>query len=372
MERAMVYITSKNRDLIFNAIRVMYTDIAHDPARGYHVPTGSAACKLVGYPTEQLARLPTSAVESFAGVGYPFVANVIRAGDKVLDIGSGSGTDVLLAAQAVGPSAQVIGLDLTTAMLEKLQASVAAAGVSNARALEGNAEHIPLPDASVDVVTSNGVLNLVPDKRAAFAEIHRVLRPGGRLQIADIALGLPLDRNCLSEPRFWAECIVGATLEDEYLALMEAAGLASIEMLGRFDYFSASANAETRMIARSFNACSFVVRAMKQPVSPFPPALSWPPASPADIPAEASHVAAATAAPTADAVLNGYGQPCGKLEPVIKSHMRTLTSGQVLEIRADDPVARLGVPAWSRLTGHALITTIEDDDRRTRFFLRKR
>ena len=89
MERALVYITSKNRDLIFNAIRVMYTDIAQDPARGYHVPTGSAACKLVGYPTEQLARLPTSAVESFAGVGYPFVANVIRASDTVLDIGSG-------------------------------------------------------------------------------------------------------------------------------------------------------------------------------------------------------------------------------------------------------------------------------------------
>jgi SAM-dependent methyltransferase/TusA-related sulfurtransferase len=371
MERAMVYITSTKRDLIFDAIRAMYTDIAHDPARGYHVPTGHAACTLVGYPEEKLVRLPASSVESFAGVGYPFAANVIRAGDTVLDIGSGSGTDALLAAQAVGPSAQVICLDLTTAMLEKLQASVATAGVSNVRALAGNAEHIPLPDASVDVVTSNGVLNLVPDKRAAFAEIHRVLRPGGRLQIADIALGVSLSSDCLSEPRFWAECIVGATLEDEYLALIETAGLACIEMLGRFDYFSASASAETRSIARSFNACSFVVRAMKRPVSHFPAPLSWPPESTPAIPAAASPFAA-TPAPAANAVINGYGQPCGKLEPVIKAQMRTLASGQVLEIRADDPVARLGVPAWSRLAGHTLFTTIEEDDRRTRFFLRKR
>ena len=131
----MVYISSANKELIFDAVRAMYTDIARDPARGYHVPTGHAACTFVGYPAEQLARLPASAVESFAGVGYPFAANVIRAGDTVLDIGSGSGTDVLLAAQAVGPSGQVIGLDLTTAMLAKLEASVAAAGlVERARA----------------------------------------------------------------------------------------------------------------------------------------------------------------------------------------------------------------------------------------------
>jgi SAM-dependent methyltransferase len=367
----MVYITSTKRDVIFDAVRAMYTAVARDPARGYHVPIGRVACTLVGYPDELLVRLPVSAVESFAGVGYPFAANVIHAGDTVLDIGSGSGTDVLLAAQAVGPSGRVIGLDLTTAMLAKLDATVAAAGVPNVRVLEGNAEHLPLPDGSVDVVTSNGVLNLVPDKRAALAEIHRVLRPGGRLQIADIALGSPLSGDCVENPRLWAECIVGATLENEYLALARAAGLDAVETLGRFDYFSASTSAETRSIARSFHACSIVARAIKPPASPLPPPFAWPPASATTIPAGGPHVAA-TLAPTAAAVLDGYGQPCGTLEPAMRAQMRALASGQMLEVRADDATARLGVPAWSRLAGHTLVATIEEDDRRTRFFLRKR
>ena len=366
----MVYIVSAKRDLIFDAIRAMYTDVARYPARGYHVPIGQAACALVGYPSEDLARLPVSAVESFAGVGYPFAANVIRAGDTVLDIGSGSGTDVLLAAEAVGPAGQVIGLDLTPAMLAKLGTSVASAGAPNVRLLAGNAESLPLPDDSVDVVTSNGVLNLVPDKRAAFAEIHRVLRPGGRLQVADIALGRPLSGDCLSNPRLWAECILGAMLEDEYLGLLGAAGLAGVETLGRLDYFSASASAETRSIARSFNACSIVVRAFKPPAGPLPSPSPWPRASATTISAGGSHTA--THAPAADAVLDGDGQVCGTLEPAMKTALRALASGQVLEVRADDPAARLGVPAWSRLTGHTLLATIEEDDRRTRFFLRKR
>lgn len=348
----------------------MYSDIARDPARGYHVPIGQAACTLVGYPHEQLARLPAAAVESFAGVGYPFAANVIRAGETVLDIGSGSGTDVLLAARLVSPSGQVIGLDLTGAMLAKLEKTAADAGLSNVHVLEGNAEHLPLPDASVDVVTSNGVLNLVPDKPAAFLEIYRVLRPGGRLQIADIALGRPLSGDCLNNPRLWTECIVGATLEDEYLTFIAAAGLDRVEMLGRLDYFSASTSVETRSIARSFNAGSIVARAVKPPASPLPSPCAWPPASAAIESEGGNHVA--MVAPAADAVLDGYGQPCGTLEPAMRAQMRGLASGQVLEVRADDPLARLGVPAWSRLAGHPLLTTIEEDDRRTRFFLRKR
>jgi SAM-dependent methyltransferase/TusA-related sulfurtransferase len=367
----MVYINGAKRDLIFDAIRVMYTDVAQYPARGYHVPIGHAACTLVGYPAEQLARLPASAVESFAGVGYPFAANVIRAGDTVLDVGSGSGTDVLLAAQAVGPSGQVIGLDLTAAMLAKLEAIVAAAGVQNVRVQEGNAEHIALPDASVDVVTSNGVLNLVPDKRAAFAEIDRVLKPGGRLQIADVALGRPLTGDCLSNPRLWAECILGATLEDEYMAMLDAAGLVCATRLGRLDYFAASASAETRSIARSFNAGSIVVRASKPPVSPLPAPSRWPPAPATMVSAGGSQMPTARV-PDADAVLNGDGLVCGSLEPAMRDALRALASGQLLEVRADDPAARLGVPAWCRLAGHTFLTAIEEDNRRTRFFLRKR
>jgi SAM-dependent methyltransferase/TusA-related sulfurtransferase len=367
----MVYIASTKKDVIFEAVRAMYTDVARDPARGYHFPTGHAACRFVGYPDDELGRLPPAAVESFAGVGYPFAANVIRASDSVLDIGSGSGTDVLLAVRAVGADGHVIGLDMTAAMLAKINANVAAAGASNVRLLEGNAERIPLPDASVDVVTSNGVLNLVPDKRAAFAEIHRVLRPGGRVQIADIALGLPLAGDCVSNPRLWAECIVGATLEDEYLALLDAAGFDGIELLGRLDYFSASTSAETRSIATSFNASSIVLRAIKPPASSLPLPSPWPPASAAAARAGEAHAKPASA-PTPDAVLDGCGQGCGTLEPAMKTHMRALEIGQVLEVRADDPAARLGVPAWSRLAGHALLAAIEEGGRTMRFFLRKR
>jgi TusA-related sulfurtransferase len=215
------------------------------------------------------------------------------------------------------------------------------------------------------------VLNLVPDKRAAFAEIHRVLKPGGRLQIADIALGLPISGDCLDNPRLWAECIVGATPEDEYLAIVRDAGFDRVETLGWIDYFSWSASPETRAIARSFNARAIVARAVKSPAPSLPPPFTWPDASAGRAPASTRDDAPALAV-EADALVDGYGQPCGTLEPMMRTRMRALASGQVLEVRADDPLARAGIPAWSRLAGHALLTTIEEDDRRTRFFLRKR
>ncbi|HXH23713.1 MAG TPA: methyltransferase domain-containing protein, partial [Vicinamibacterales bacterium] len=246
----MVSFRSLQKDVIFQAVRAMYTDVAEHPDREYHFPVGLAACRHAGYPAERLANLPARAVESFAGVGYPFAANVIRPGDTVLDVGSGSGTDLLLAHRDVGPTGRVIGLDMTPAMLARLDRTVADAGALDVRLVEGNAERIPLPDASVDVVTSNGVFNLVPDKRAAFAEVFRILRPGGRLQIADIALGRPLTADCASDPRLWAECIVGATMEDEYAALLADAGFVQVEILGRLDYFAASRSEATRSVAR--------------------------------------------------------------------------------------------------------------------------
>src|SRR5262245_26782694 len=179
---------SANKEFIFKAVEEMYTDVAEQPGRVFHFPTGRLACLFVGYPAQQLDSIPAEAVESFAGVGYPFAANVIRRGDEVLDIGSGSGTDALIAAALTGPAGSVHALDMTSAMREKLARNVAAMGVEHVHVIAGNAEQIPLPSMSLDVVTTNGVLNLVPDKRAAFAEIARVLKPGGRVQIADIAL----------------------------------------------------------------------------------------------------------------------------------------------------------------------------------------
>jgi len=368
----MVYVASLNKDLIFSAVRAMYTDVALHPDREYHFPTGRSACVFVGYPAPQLAQLPAVAVESFAGVAYPFASNVISDGDTVLDIGSGSGTDLLIAARIVGNRGQAIGLDMTAAMLDKVARSVAAADLSNAHLLEGNAEKIPLPDASVNVVTSNGVLNLVPDKRAAFGEIHRVLKPGGRVQIGDIALGQPLSGDCLSNPKLWAECIVGATLEDEYLTMLEESGFTQIELLGRLDYFCASVSAATRSIAQSFHARSVVIRAAKPPTGPLPSALQWPCPNATANNQNAALLIKSDSIPIPDAILDGCGQSCGTLEPQMKLRMRALESGQILEVRADDPTARLGVAAWSRLTGHTLVAAIEDDTRRTRFFLRKR
>lgn len=259
----MVAILSNQREVIFDAVQRMYTDVARMPEREFHFPTGRRAGEFVGYPAEQLDRLPVTAVESFAGVGYPFAAGVIRPGDTVLDIGSGSGTDALIAAGLVGPEGRVIGVDMTPAMREKLRANAASAGAANLEVLEGNAEAIPLPDASVDVVTSNGVLNLVPDKPRAFREVARVLRPGGRLQLADIVVEtLPSDA-CRAHPELWAECIVGATTAEQYVVELEGAGLSDLEVLDRRDYFSGSGSAETRKVAGSFGAHSVVLRARK-------------------------------------------------------------------------------------------------------------
>jgi SAM-dependent methyltransferase len=232
----------------------MYTDVATFPARQFHFPTGRAACLFVGYPEEWLDRLPASAVESFAGVGFPFRADVIRPGDRVLDIGAGSGTDTLTAARLVGPQGKVYALDMTPAMLAKLRVNAAQANAANVEVIDGNAEAIPLADASVDVVTSNGVLNLVPDKPRAFAEIHRVLRPGGRVQIADIVVSQPVSENAKANPKLWAECVVGALVEQDYLSLFRTAGFAGVTVLRSFDYFSGSASADTRKVASALGA----------------------------------------------------------------------------------------------------------------------
>lgn len=253
---------SNNKEYIFKAVDEMYTDVASHPDTVFHFPTGRSACLFVGYPVSQLDALPAEATESFAGVGYPFAADVIRPGDAVLDIGSGSGTDALIAATMTGASGVVYGLDMTRAMRAKLERVLTATTIGHVRVIEGNAEQLPLPDASIDVVTSNGVLNLVPDKPAAFGEIARVLRPGGRLQIADIALRVPVSDQSRADPRLWAECVVGAITEDDYVLLLRAAGL-SVEVLSLFDYFAGSANAGTRRAAQALGAHAIVMRGWK-------------------------------------------------------------------------------------------------------------
>lgn len=252
------------RTRIFDAVQDMYTEVAQCPTKEFHFPTGRRACEFVGYPPEELDAIPNEAVESFAGVGYPFRTNMIRRGDTVLDIGSGAGTDLFVSALKTGPGGRVYGLDFTQAMIEKAEANIRRSGWDNIVVLHGNAESIPLPDAGVDVVTSNGVLNLVPDKPAAFREIARVLRQGGSLQISDIALGRDISERSRSNPQLWAECIVGAVPEEQYVEMVSKAGFEEVKVVQRIDYFRGSKNESTKNVARKYRAISITVQARKQ------------------------------------------------------------------------------------------------------------
>lgn len=250
----MVSILGYSKVQILDAVREMYTEVATAPASPFHFPVGKDACKKLGYPEDLLEDLPVAAQESFAGVGYPFRAGIIKAGDTVLDIGAGSGTDVLIAGRLVGDQGKVFALDMTQAMLDKLHRTISESGIKNIEILEGQAEQIPLPDNSVDVITSNGVLNLVPDKRKAVAEIFRVLRPGGQVQIADIVISLPVTPDCEGDPKLWAECVVGATVDEVYLNLFRDAGFEDIKVLRDYDYFAYSPSIETQEVAQRFGA----------------------------------------------------------------------------------------------------------------------
>lgn len=178
-------------DLLKSEIRKTYAGVSEDPDREFIFPTGRAWAEDLGYPPE-LANVPDGAVESFAGVANPWSLGRLAPGERVLDVGSGAGTDSLVAAQMVGESGRVTGIDMTPEMLAKARAAAEAMGAAHVEFVEAEAERLPFGDASFDVVVSNGVIDLIPDKDAVFAEIVRVLRPGGRIQIADVTIQNPV------------------------------------------------------------------------------------------------------------------------------------------------------------------------------------
>jgi SAM-dependent methyltransferase len=175
-------------DVLRTEIRKTYTDVSTDQEQEFIFPTGRGWARELAYPEPELSRVPDSTVESFAGVANHWTLGRIEPGQVVLDLGCGAGTDLLIAAQMTGRDGRVIGVDMTTAMLERARASAAELGIAHVELHESLIESLPLDDASVDVVISNGVIDLVPDKDAVFDEIDRVLRPGGRLQIADVVI----------------------------------------------------------------------------------------------------------------------------------------------------------------------------------------
>ena len=255
----MVAILGYSREQIVSAVRDMYTAVAEAPTSPFHFPVGREAAHLLGYSPGELDRLPPALLESFAGVGCPFRAAAVASGDTCLDIGAGAGNDTLIASERVGPSGRVVALDLTVAMARKLRRNASRVGADNVWAVQGSAEALPLADRSIDCITSNGALNLVPDKRRAVAEMFRVLRPGGRVQIADVVISRPVTVDCHSDPRLWVECVVGATIEEDFLALFRDAGFEDVEIVRRIDYFAHSPSAQTREIAASFDARSIEV-----------------------------------------------------------------------------------------------------------------
>jgi arsenite methyltransferase len=178
-------------ELLKSEIKKTYAGVSEEPERDFIFPTGRPWAEDLGYPAE-LASVPEAAVESFAGVANPWQMGRLEPGERVLDLGSGAGTDSLIAAQMVGELGHVTGIDMTPQMLTKARAAAAELGATNVEFVEAEAERLPFADESFDVVISNGVIDLIPDKDAVFAELHRVLAPGGRMQIADVTIQNPV------------------------------------------------------------------------------------------------------------------------------------------------------------------------------------
>jgi arsenite methyltransferase len=191
-------------DVLRDEIQKTYADVSTQPGQDFIFPTGRAWAEDLGYPQPELSNVPEATVQSFAGVANPHVLGRIDEGATVLDLGCGAGTDLLIAAQMVGPEGHVIGVDMTPGMLRLAMASAREMGVADRVELhESLIESLPLPDAEVDIVISNGVIDLVPDKDAVFAEIDRVLKPGGRLQFADVVIHTEVSEDARKRIDLW-------------------------------------------------------------------------------------------------------------------------------------------------------------------------
>lgn len=205
-------------------VKQMYREVAEQPEREFHFETGRPLAERLGYPAGDLDRVPARAIDSFAGVGYYFDLAALVPGERVLDLGSGSGTDSFVATLHVGDAGEVVGIDMTAAQLETARALGREAGLGQVDFREGYIERPPVEDGSIDVVISNGVINLSPDKRQVFASASRALRAGGRLALADIVTEHPLPEGITCDAALWAACIGGAMQRDRYREVIAEAG----------------------------------------------------------------------------------------------------------------------------------------------------
>jgi arsenite methyltransferase len=206
-------------------VKDMYRHVAEQPEGKYHFELGRPLAERLGYPPHLLDRVPDGACESFAGVGYFFDLADLKQGEAVLDLGSGSGMDVFFAGESVGPAGSIVGVDFTAEQLAKARRIAEQSGYSQVEFREGRIEQLPAEAESVECVISNGVINLAPDKAAVFAEAARVLKPGGRLAIADIVSDQQMKESIVCDADLWASCIGGAAQVDAYREAIEGSGL---------------------------------------------------------------------------------------------------------------------------------------------------
>ena len=217
-------VTTVDKDQLEIKVKDMYRHVAQEPGGRFHFELGEQVALRAGYEPNRLRTVPAEAVESFAGVGYFFDLADLAAGETVVDLGSGSGMDAFYAAGIVGPTGRVVGVDFTVEQLAKARRIAASADLHQVEFLEGPIDELPVPSASADCVISNGVINLCPDKAAVFAEAARILRPGGRLAIADIVTEKPLTDAIVCNADLWAACIGGAAQQELYVQAIQTAG----------------------------------------------------------------------------------------------------------------------------------------------------
>jgi len=226
----MTTVTVFNASELEDKVKAMYRDVAEKPHGKYHFEMGRALAERLGYAVADLDRIPKEAIDSFAGVGHYFHLADLAEGETVVDFGSGSGMDTFVAALKVGPRGRVVGVDMTDAQRLKAESLRDRDGFRTVTYVKGYIEEAPLPDACADVIISNGVFNLAPGKLKVFEEVARVLKPGGRMAIADIVTDKQLPETISCNTTLWAACIGGAAQRDSYRTMIEAAGLRVIKI----------------------------------------------------------------------------------------------------------------------------------------------